>query len=104
MATLWTQYGLSKYMESVKVMAKLSMIIGISHYKALNVSKAFPRTKVSFTNISAVWFLRKSTIFLSENTGHPYVNIFVEEDGFVLKNTDYTNILHFIEQTHFSHF
>ena len=49
MATLWTQYGLSKYMESVKVMAKLSMIIDISHYKALNVSKAFPRTKVSFT-------------------------------------------------------
>ena len=103
MATLWTQYGLSKYLEDVKVMAKLSMIIDIRHYKALNISKAFPRTKTSFTNISAVWYFRKSTIFLSENTGHPYVNISVGKNRFVLKNSDYTNILHFIEQTHFSH-
>ena len=103
MATLWTQYGLFKYLESVKVMAKLSMIIDIRHCKALNISKAFPRTKASFTNISAVWYFRKSTIFLSENTGHPYVNISVEKNRFVLKNSNYTNILHFIEQTHFSH-
>ena len=46
---------------------------------------------------------KMATYFYHESIVYPYVNISAEKKGFVLKNSDYADILHFIEHTQFSH-
>ena len=44
---------------------------------------------------------RKVTFFYKEGTLHPYVNFTESRKGLILKNTEYTDIIHYVENNNF---
>ena len=63
----------------------------------------FPE-RTSYLTAQQVFRLsKKVTFFYKESVVYPFVNIIENKKGFVLKNKDSTDIIHFIEQNGFSH-
>ena len=45
----------------------------------------------------------KTTFFYSESILYPYVNLLEGKKGFILKNTDFIDVTHYVENNNFCH-
>ena len=54
-------------------------------------------------NVQIFKISRKVTFFYKESVLHPYINFTESKKGLFQSNTEYTNIIHYVENNDFCH-